>query len=75
MANKPRVLIVDDEPSIVQVIADEMAFEGFEAKSASDGPAAMQLAAAWRPQVVLLDVMLPGLNGIRGLPRTAPDQA
>ena len=63
MESKPRVLIVDDEPSIVQVIADEMAFEGFDAKSAGDGPGALQLAAAWRPQVVLLDVMLPGLNG------------
>ncbi len=54
---------MDDEPSIVRVIADELAFEGFEARSAGDGPAAVQLAAAWAPQVVLLDVMLPGMNG------------
>jgi DNA-binding response OmpR family regulator len=63
MEDKPRILIVDDEPSIVRVIADELAFEGFEARSATEGPAAVQLAASWAPQVVLLDVMLPGMNG------------
>src|SRR5690349_14513396 len=49
MQNKPRVLIIDDEPSIVRVIEDELTFEGFEARSASEGAAGVELAAAWVP--------------------------
>jgi DNA-binding response OmpR family regulator len=57
------VLIVDDEPSIVMALKDELIFEGFEVESASDGPSAIQMARALRPDVMLLDLMLPGLNG------------
>src|SRR5712692_9587004 len=58
-----RILIVDDEPSIVMAVRDELAFEGFEVESAVDGPEAIKRAHELRPDVLLLDLMLPGLNG------------
>jgi two-component system response regulator MtrA len=61
--NKGRVLIVDDEPSIVLALTGELRFEGFEVKSVADGLAAVSTALEWKPDVILLDVMLPGSNG------------
>jgi DNA-binding response OmpR family regulator len=58
-----RVLIVDDEPAIVMAVRDELLFEGLEIEFASDGPSGLQLALQWRPDVLLLDLMLPGING------------
>ena len=58
-----RILIVDDEPSIVMAVRDELLFEGFKVESAVDGPEAIKLAHELRPDVLLLDLMLPGLNG------------
>jgi two-component system, OmpR family, alkaline phosphatase synthesis response regulator PhoP len=59
----PRILIVDDEPSIILAVKDEMCFEGLEVDSAADGPSGLRKAQEWRPDVLLLDLMLPGLNG------------
>jgi len=59
----PRILIVDDEPSIVMAVRDELKFEGFEVESAVDGSEAIKRAHELRPDVLLLDLMLPGLNG------------
>jgi DNA-binding response OmpR family regulator len=67
-----RILIVDDEPSIVMPVRDELLFEGFEVDSAADGPAAIEKACAWRPDVVLLDLMLPGMNGFEVCRRLRP---
>ena len=58
-----RILIVDDEPSIVLAVRDELLFEGFEVDSASDGPAGVQKAREWKPDVLLLDLMLPAKIG------------
>ena len=58
-----RILIVDDEPSIVMAVRDELNFEGFEVHSAADGPGALASARELRPDVLLLDLMLPGMNG------------
>ena len=58
-----RILVVDDEPSIVLAVRDEMAFEGFEVDSAPDGPSGLRRARESRPDVLLVDLMLPGLNG------------
>ena len=72
----PRVLIVDDEPSIVLAVRDELVFEGFEVQSASDGPGGVQKAREWKPDVMLLDLMLPGMNGFevcRQLRATMPE--
>lgn len=58
-----RVLIADDEVAIVMAIEDELRFEGFEVQVARTGPEALALARTGRPDVLLLDLMLPGLNG------------
>jgi DNA-binding response OmpR family regulator len=58
-----RILIADDEPAIVMAVQDELTFEGFEVATATTGPEAVERARAIRPDVLLLDLMLPGLNG------------
>ena len=61
--NTPRVLIADDEPSIVMAVRDELVFEGFDVQAVGDGPEALSTARELRPDVLLLDLMLPGMNG------------
>jgi DNA-binding response OmpR family regulator len=68
-----RILVVDDEPSIVLAIQDELAFEGFEVSSACDGPGAIAEARKLRPDVLLLDLMLPGLNGFEICKQLRPE--
>ena len=57
------MLVVEDEPVINQAVTDRLANEGFEVRQAYDGPTAVELAAAWQPHVLVLDVMLPGFDG------------
>lgn len=58
-----RILIVDDEPSIVISLEFLMKREGYEVVIAADGEAALKALAEGRPDLVLLDVMLPRMNG------------
>jgi DNA-binding response OmpR family regulator len=58
-----RVLVVDDEPSIQMAVRDELQYEGFEVDVASSGPEALARARASSPDVLVLDLMLPGQNG------------
>lgn len=58
-----RVLIVDDEPNIVVSLEFLMRKQGYETSTAVDGLQALEAAAAFRPDLVLLDVSLPGLDG------------
>ncbi|HEY6058181.1 MAG TPA: response regulator transcription factor [Candidatus Limnocylindrales bacterium] len=59
-----RVLVVDDEPPIVELVRGYLEREGMAVVVATDGEAAVELARRIRPDVVVLDVMLPGLDGI-----------
>src|SRR5215213_823451 len=59
----PRVLIADDEPAIVMAVRDELVFEGYEVHAAASGPDAVAMARTVHPDVLLLDLMLPGTNG------------
>jgi len=59
----PLVLIADDEPSIVLALRDELRFESFDVESAADGAAAVDKARALSPDVLLLDLALPEMNG------------
>src|SRR5258708_23638869 len=68
-----RVLIVDDEPAIVMAVCDELRFEGLEAVSAADGPSGWKLALELRPDVLLLDLMLPGMNGFEVCRKLRPE--
>lgn len=59
-----RVLVVDDEVALADVIAGYLQREGFDVVTAHDGPTAVENARATRPDLVVLDVMLPGFNGV-----------
>ena len=63
MSRRPRVLIVDDEPNIVLSLQFLLSREGYDIDVARDGESALALAAATPPDVVVLDLMLPGLDG------------
>ncbi|HYU48417.1 MAG TPA: response regulator, partial [Candidatus Limnocylindria bacterium] len=58
------VLIVDDEPPIVELVRGYLDRDGFAVNVAVDGPSALVSARAEPPDVVVLDVMLPGLDGL-----------
>ncbi|GAA2791113.1 response regulator transcription factor [Kitasatospora paracochleata] len=64
-----RILVVDDEPDLVEVVCGALRYEGWEARGATDGTAAVAAAAEWRPHAVVLDVMLPDLDGLEVLRR------
>jgi len=66
-----RVLVVDDEPNIVDVISMALRFEGFEVESAGTGADAIAAVAARRPQLLVLDVMLPDFDGFEVARRLA----
>jgi two-component system, OmpR family, response regulator len=58
-----RVLVVDDEDSITQLVSTVLRYEGFAVQTAADGRAAVRAARSFRPDLVVLDVMLPDLDG------------
>ena len=64
-AERPvRVLVVDDEPLIVEMLSMGLSYEGFEVSVARTGHEALDQARAVNPDVVVLDIMLPGMDGI-----------
>src|SRR5439155_2480919 len=66
---KPRVLVVDDEPGVRKALQRGLRAEGMDVVTAADGPSGLQLARTGSFDVVLLDIMLPGLSGYRVLER------
>ena len=64
-----RVLIVDDEEELVTTIAERLQIRGIKAQTATDGETALKMIEANPPQVVVLDVMMPGMGGIEVLQR------
>jgi len=65
----PRVLIIEDEPSYAYALQVSLEQEGFETEVAGDGPSGLTHFRDWDPDVVLLDLMLPGLQGLDVLRR------
>ena len=61
----PRVLVVDDERSIVDFLKLGLQYEGFEVQTAPDGQVALRLISEFKPHVVVLDVMMPKLDGLK----------
>jgi len=71
VSDPPRgtILVVDDEPTIVEVLSRYIERAGFQVRSAGDGPEAVRLAGLYDPDLVVLDVMLPGFDGIEVMRR------
>ena len=66
---RPRVLVVDDEPPLVRIVTGYLEREGFEVIAAGDGERAVELARRDHPDVIVLDLMLPGVDGVEACRR------
>jgi two-component system OmpR family response regulator len=66
---RPRALVVDDEPGLTDAMVSALRFDGWDVRGALDGRSALQIAAEQQPDVVILDVMLPDLDGFEVLHR------
>ena len=59
-----KILIIDDEPSIIKLVSAYLKPEGYEVLTASDGVSGLKVARAFNPDLIILDLMLPGMDGI-----------
>jgi two-component system response regulator ResD len=62
--HRGRVLVVDDEPTIAEIVSRYLERAHYETRIAADGHAALARASTWHPDLVVLDLMLPGLDGL-----------
>ena len=67
--NPVRVLVVDDEPTLAELLSMALRYEGWEVRSAGDGMTAVRTAREFRPDAVVLDMMLPDIDGLEVLRR------
>lgn len=70
-----RALVVDDEPSIAELVSMALRYEGWEVRSEGDGMSAVRTAREFRPDIVVLDIMLPDFDGLQALRRMRRDRA
>ena len=64
-----RILVVDDDRANVELLTEILAKEGHSIQSATDGETALHRIKAWKPQLMLLDVNLPGVSGLELIPK------
>ena len=64
-----KILVIDDEPSIVNLVSAYLKPEGYEVFTASDGASGLKAARVFKPDLVILDIMLPGMDGLELLSR------
>jgi two-component system response regulator (stage 0 sporulation protein F) len=64
-----RILAVDDEKFIRQLLADFLSLQGYDVQTAASGEQALEIIAAMKPQLVIMDIKMPGLNGLDVLRR------
>jgi CheY-like chemotaxis protein len=68
-----KILCVDDDPLVIQLIGDILRFRGYMVLSANDGPSGLDMAIQQRPSLVLLDIMMPGMDGFEVCRRLKAD--
>src|SRR5580692_4615512 len=64
-----RVLVVDDEPSLAELLSSVLRYEGWEIRTAADGSTAVREAREFRPDAIVLDIMLPDFDGLEVMRR------
>jgi two-component system alkaline phosphatase synthesis response regulator PhoP len=64
-----KILVIDDEPSIINLVSAYLKPEGYEVYTAADGNAGLKAARVFKPDLIILDLMLPGIDGIELLTR------
>lgn len=69
----PKILVIDDEPSILDLVTAYLTPEGYEVRTATDGLTGLELARTYKPNLVVLDIMLPGIDGLEMLARLRRD--
>jgi len=62
-----KILVVDDERSIIEIVSAYLEAEGYEVYTAMDGPSGLKAARAYKPDLIVLDIMLPGMDGVEVL--------
>src|SRR4051812_23447748 len=72
-AAEARLLVVEDDPNIVELLSASLRFAGFEVATANDGGQALQVAKEFRPDLIVLDVMMPGVDGFDVVKRLRED--
>ena len=68
-----RVLVVEDDPYIAELVQMELEHRGLEVRCAADGPSGIEAVGRFRPDVIVLDIMLPGMDGVGVLKRLRSD--
>lgn len=75
MAHKPRILVVDDDREIARGLGLRFRAAGFETDLAHDGQAGLKAAGEWRPDVMILDIRMPVMDGLTVLARMQEDDS
>jgi two-component system KDP operon response regulator KdpE len=58
-----KLLIIEDDATLARAVAIGLGLRGYDVRTAGDGPTGLQLAAEWEPDLVILDIMMPGMDG------------
>jgi CheY-like chemotaxis protein len=74
-SRKPRVLIADDNPQGVELLEAYLSERDYEVATAADGEATLQKVRAWKPDLILLDIMMPKISGFEVCKRLRADAA
>jgi DNA-binding response OmpR family regulator len=73
--DRPRILIADDNPQGLELLEAYLAAEDYEVRTAADGEQTLRLLAQWRPDLLLLDIMMPRISGFEVCKRLRGDPA
>ena len=72
---KPKLLAIDDEPEVVELLKHRLERAGYEVITATDGPDGLQKAITQKPNLILLDIMMPKMDGLAVLRRLKAEES